>query len=471
MKKTIQTPLLIPVENQVRELDPKLLLACIAAERGMASIIGPRREMHLHLADFPRSIYLSKSLTKASVAVFNILSKLGHRIIAWDEEALVHPPSEVYYERRLSAEALAYVSHLFAWGADNEALWRNYRGLPRSASISVTGNPRGDLLRPVIRGYYQDQADELRRTFGDFILVNTNFNHVNGFVSALNLFQAADDLEGKSKLGRSGKGMNREYARGLRDHKQSVFVDFQKMIPELDREFPGYSVVIRPHPTENPKIYHDIANRCQRVRVTNEGNIVPWLMAAKGLIHNGCTTGVEAYGVGCPAVTFLATVNEVYDDGFYRLPNRLSHSCFNFEQLKTTLQKILKGELGVAGGESRRALFDQFVAAQDGPLACERMLDVLQEHMCDPEQWPEPALIPRIEGLGLLTGRRLIKTIKSRLPSYAHNSREFQRHRYPSLSRENVEKRISRLQHILGIKRPVNVQQVRYEFFQISPLK
>ena len=26
--------LLIPVENQVRELDPKLLLACIAAQRG-----------------------------------------------------------------------------------------------------------------------------------------------------------------------------------------------------------------------------------------------------------------------------------------------------------------------------------------------------------------------------------------------------------------------------------------------------
>ena len=37
--------LLIPVENQVRELDPKLLLACIAARRGFSSIIGSRREM------------------------------------------------------------------------------------------------------------------------------------------------------------------------------------------------------------------------------------------------------------------------------------------------------------------------------------------------------------------------------------------------------------------------------------------
>ena len=32
--------LLIPVENQVLEMDPKLLLACIAARNGFTSIIG-----------------------------------------------------------------------------------------------------------------------------------------------------------------------------------------------------------------------------------------------------------------------------------------------------------------------------------------------------------------------------------------------------------------------------------------------
>jgi len=42
---TDKVPLLIPVENQVRELDPKLLLACIAAQRGFSSIIGLHREI------------------------------------------------------------------------------------------------------------------------------------------------------------------------------------------------------------------------------------------------------------------------------------------------------------------------------------------------------------------------------------------------------------------------------------------
>ena len=44
--------LLIPVENQVRELDPKLLLACVAARRGFASVIGSRREMEMGIDAF-----------------------------------------------------------------------------------------------------------------------------------------------------------------------------------------------------------------------------------------------------------------------------------------------------------------------------------------------------------------------------------------------------------------------------------
>ncbi len=37
--------LLIPVENQVRELDAKILLACVAARRGLQAIIGLKRNV------------------------------------------------------------------------------------------------------------------------------------------------------------------------------------------------------------------------------------------------------------------------------------------------------------------------------------------------------------------------------------------------------------------------------------------
>ena len=149
--------------------------------------------------------------------------------------------------------------------------------------------------------------------------------------------------------------MTLEYAQGLWGHKQAVFEDFQRLIPALDKAFSDHTIIVRPHPTENQEVYQRIADQCERVRVTNEGNVVPWLMGAKALIHNGCTTGVEAYLMRVPAISYRATINKVYDDGFYRLPNMLSHQCFDFEELRVMLQRILAGELGAADGDQRSA--------------------------------------------------------------------------------------------------------------------
>ena len=119
-----KTVLLIPVENQVRELDPKLLMACVAAERGFSSVIGSRREMEFNIDAFPHSIYLSKSMTVRSLLFFRVANKFGHDIVTWDEEALVHLPPETFFSRRISPAGIKHVSHLFAWGQDNADLWR-----------------------------------------------------------------------------------------------------------------------------------------------------------------------------------------------------------------------------------------------------------------------------------------------------------------------------------------------------------
>ena len=183
-----KTIILIPVENQVRELDAKLLLACIAANRGIPSIIGPKREIESRIASFPRSIYLAKSLQHGHRKFFQTARKLGHEIVAWDEDALVHLPAETYYSRRLSPASLACVSHLFAWGEDNAELWRQYPELPAGIPIHITGNPRNDLLRPEIQPFYQNEVQKIRERFGNFILINTNFNHVNAYSPVRRLF-------------------------------------------------------------------------------------------------------------------------------------------------------------------------------------------------------------------------------------------------------------------------------------------
>ena len=462
-----KVPLIIPVENQVRELDPKLLLACIAARRGFQSYIGSRREIHFNIRSFPKGVYLSKSITAASDLMFRIMRNLGHEIVAWDEEALVHLPDETYYSRRLSPKAMANVSHFFAWGEDNAQLWRRYPKLPKNAKIHVTGNPRNDLIRPELHAYYDKEVKKIHQAYGNFILVNTNFNHVNAFTPVQNLFQPVDKPGEIPKFGRAARGMTRQYAEGLRDHKQAVFKDFQLMIPALDKAFPDYAIVVRPHPTESQEIYHDIAARCQRVKVTNEGNVVPWLLATKALVHNSCTTGVEAYVMGVPAITYRASINETYDFGFYRLPNLISHPCFSIEELETALKKILNGELGPADGEERKQLIKHHLAAQDGPLACERMVDVLEATVEGRTELPQPGVGTRLSGWSLWSVRTIIKRYKDSRPG-SHNRPEFQRHRYPDVSLEDMQSRVSRFQKILNDREILKVEQIDGKFFRIS---
>lgn len=459
--------LLIPVENQVRELDPKLLLACIAAQRGFSSIVGSRREMEFNIDAFPDAIYLSKSMTVRSLLFFRIARRFGHRIVAWDEEALVHLPPTTYFSRRLHRSSVRHVLKLFAWGQENLELWRGYPGLPRDTPIHAVGNPRGDMLRKEIRAYYDSDAAALRRTYGDFILVNTNFNHVNAFGPDINLFKPVRIPGGKARFGRAARGMTRAYAKGLWDHKHAVFSSFKELIPMLAEAFPECTIVVRPHPTENHDVYRDIAARCRRVRVSNKGNVVPWLMAARALVHNGCTTAVEAYVMGIPAVSYRSTVNEDYDNGFYRLPNGLSHQCFDFDALVAMLRSILDGELGAAGGMERQKLIDGYLEAQDGPLACERMIAVLETLQHADNGASGDSVSIRLQRWALARALELARRLKGHLPG-SHNKPEYQRHRYPELALEEVRTRVSRLQDVLGCSKGLTIERVSDAMFRVS---
>lgn len=465
--KTTKPKLLIPVENQIRELDAKILLACVAAQRGFVSVIGLRRELEFRIASFPKSIYLSKGLKSGNGRFFRILRKFDIDIAAWDEEALVHLPPESYFSHRFSSIAIENVTHLFAWGQDNADLWWQYPGLSPKIPIHITGNPRGDLLRPELHKFYEKAIQNILEKYGNFILINTNFNIVNAFYPVQNLFQPVNKVGDEPKLGRSGRNMSREYARMFQEHKQSIFEDFQQLIPTLEQAFQDHIIVIRPHPGENQQIYHKIAAQCARVQVNGRGTVVPWLKATKALIHNGCTTGVEAYAMGVPTIAYRATVNKYWDYVYHHLPNQLSYQCFNFEQLRETLQKILKGELGTADGDARKSIINHHLAAQDGPLACERIVDILEKIVNGRSQNTNLDLMDRLKGRYMLIRRLLRKRYRSYL-SNSHKKPELQHHNYPGISLSEMQALISKFQLLLGSNKELKAKRIADQIYMVS---
>jgi surface carbohydrate biosynthesis protein len=447
--------LIVPVESQVRELDAKLLLACVAAERGFSVVLGSRALLHFEAARLPRGVYLAKSMRTLSDKMFSILRELGHQIVAFDEEALVRLADVEYQSRRLSARAMRDVAILFAWGEDDARALRAFEGY-HGAPIHVTGNPRMDLLRDELRPVFKAEADALRRRFGDFILVNTNFAMVNAFVPSLNVMQPARGEPSRVQPGANALGFTADFASGLAAHKRALFEAFRALVPELAAAFPERTVVVRPHPSEDHEPWRRAAGAHRNAAVVHEGTVIPWLMACRALVHNGCTTAVEAAVVGTPAIAYQPVVSERFD---LALPNALSEPARDLGELEQRVRAALAGTLPAGGEIARRRILERHVAALEGPLAADRMLDVLVAAGFASTPLPRPNLLRRFRGVLRTRLRTAKKRRNMRLPDH-RNSAEFHRHRFPGVSVAELEERIARFGGQLG----------RFQHVTVSPL-
>ncbi len=449
-------PLLIPVENQVRELDAKLLLALVAAERGFPVILGSRATLHREATSLPRGVYLAKSVRALSVRMFRIYRDLGSEIAAWDEESLVRNPNhEFWYRRRLSKEALEMVGVFFAWGADDADVLRGFPDWP-AITIHATGNPRIDMMRPELRGYFDEDVAALRRRYGDFVLINTNFGLVNHYVEKMS--GALPMPPG------SHHPEDFEAARGWVSHRQELFGHFRKMVASLADSRPKLTVVVRPHPVENPAIWNQIAARYTNVHALNEGNVLPWLLASKLLIQNSCTTGVEAFVLGVPSIAYQSAISEQFDSD---LPNALSVRAFDLDQLHAQIDTVLEGK-ALPEGEDRRKRAHQHLASLEGPLASDRIVDVLID------RYPPGALLARPQPLRFAAAwlhsesRALVKRARARIPGN-RNSAAYQRHRFPGVTLADLRERAARMARLLNRFDAVHIQQRTEDTFEIRP--
>ena len=73
----------------------------------------------------------------------------------------------------------------------------------------------------------------------------------------------------------------------------------------------------------------------------------------------------------------------------------------------------------------------------------------------------------RMTGWSLWAVRTLIKRYKDSRPG-SHNRPEFQRHRYPALTIEDIRQRISKFQQILNHHKELRVETFLNQFFKIS---
>lgn len=450
----------LPVESHLRELDGKILLAAAAAERGRPAILGFQSDLRGRMAGMPRGIYMAKSFgpPKPLANFLRMFRDLGHAVVGWDEEGLVHAGQSVYAKRRASPRTLPALSAIFSWGQDYTKLVTSlpyYHGTP----LFETGNPRIDLLHPRVRGYFGAEAAKLRAAYGGYILINSNFGRVNPLLGSA--FVAAHD--GSAATRRPQSAPPGEVWGNMVAHRFALFEAFCNLLPVLAARFSGRQIVLRPHPAERLDTWREVAAGFSNVHIIREGAVAPWILGAEVMIHNGCTTAIESALLDRPAVAYQPLRSQQND---WHLPNDVSHTAGSEDQLFQMLENHLEGSGRLTVTASQKERLSHHVVLADDTLAVDRILDVIDRHEASWDR--EPPLLSRMAS-GLLTRLRAAEAgITGALIPRHMNSRVVQDIHFPPLPESEMRQRLERFSKVTGRFSRVEVHAVTAKIFAFS---
>ncbi|MGE4250836.1 MAG: surface carbohydrate biosynthesis protein [Parvibaculaceae bacterium] len=429
-------PLILPIETQVRELHGKLLLACVAAERGHDVYIGAQNEIRSRISTIPPGAYVAKGFASNKARFLTILHRLGFTVLAWDEEGLVHYPPKMYYQRRMSAGSLALIDGLFSWGSDYTAL---VRGAPFRPEIPIfeVGNPRLDLLRADVRKFYDDEVSALRRRFGRYILLNSNFGHQNSLVP-----RKRDEF---GTVNPDDPEAEREWQAQLQ-FRTDLLKHFRTMVSRVASSFPDMTVVLRPHPAEKIETWREMESAHPNLKVLFEGSVLPWLAGAEVLIHNGCTTAIESILLDRPAISFEPISSDKYDRA---LPNSLSYRTHSIDDLLALTRGFVSSpDRQIVTPDQRRAL-DYYVASTPDRLDSDKIVDILQEHAKAWRTARPSKVLHRVRGK-LDAALRAIRKYARRFRSHDIYSTWHQDKQFPPLEADDINRLIARFAEVTG---------------------
>ena len=443
--------LLLPVETLSREFDARLMLALEAAGRGWTVAIGKRSVLHDRLGRFPPSVYFSKGFRSGNRAMFRIVRGLGHRIAGLDEEALVSPSDDLWL-MKMDTQVLGALALAFAWGPHDGALYARAPGFGDTALV-VSGNPRIDLLRPELRPLHEAEVASIRDRHGRFALLNTNFAMVNNFVPGATRFRVA----------RAAPKVEADAAKArLLAHKRRLMEAFLRLVPGLAAVLAPDRLVIRPHPSEDARAWEDAARGIANASVIREGSVAPWLLAARVLVHNGCTSAVEAAVLGTPSLAYRPARAPGADN---ELPNALSEEHEGAELLSARAAAIVADrDAAQPLDPGQRAHLAHHLAALDGPFASTRVLDGLERHLAAP---PQADRIARLAPLARLAARRAVRAVAKRSPR-ARGNLTYLSHKFPPLTVAEVEARAALLRQARPDLPAVGVTELAPSLFRIA---
>lgn len=311
-----------PVEIQSRELEYRAMLAARLAARGAGIFLGNHSRIYEIARQAGGGVYLGKTIFKRKAGQnsekYDHLKQNGVHIVFLDEEQAIHQGDRENWKRKILKKTDPRLLHrgddVCTWGAFQKDFFLSL-GNNNFPEIHLTGHPRFDLCRPSFSFLRKPPAGLDGRDSLPLVLVNTNCKFANfGGGGDDYIRKAIADID--DPLGAAER---------LREQVDLLAYDsikragFLVLLHRLSSAFAGKAhIVLRPHPSENLQSYREVLRNFPGVQVTREGSVLDWIQRSSVVIHNGCTTAVEAHLMGRPVVTFMPVRDPRFE---YPIPN------------------------------------------------------------------------------------------------------------------------------------------------------
>jgi len=315
------------METKSREFQSRTLLAYNLVKEGYGVII--TRDYGEKVQVFPQGTYLLNNIFETNNHLLKKIKKRDNSIVVLDEEGLVYV-SEEQYLKRVPEKNLDIVSKFLCFGKEQrEILVRNFPQYKNK--FTITGNPRINLLNDNFNIVENKSVNEIKNKYSPYILIVSNFSMVNLFGAGLDLKERYNQILQKQyrlKFINSEEELE-EFNKSF-NHINLIFESFLHMVGILAEKYPSYNIVIRPHPSEDKRIWEELEKKHKNVRVLFEGGLTEWIKSSELVIQNSCTSAIESLFLDKNCISYRPYINKKFDQP---LPNKLSYNVESLDEL------------------------------------------------------------------------------------------------------------------------------------------
>jgi surface carbohydrate biosynthesis protein len=357
-------------EISVRELSSNLLLAVIAASKGHQTMIGSFNDIllckRINILPLGPLIVKNMNIPPISKCSYDKFLNTGFELYCHEQEpAILYSDFDLYIKRlNITPNQFMPFKGVFCWGERDHGgytkLFNNKKHI-----FHITGAPRIDLWRPELKSFWL--KSDLNNLKPYILYVSNNGyavgkNHWTENLNILNSLELMNDKEAELNIYKT-------IQKDIVMVQNAVFT-----LRDLASKYKNINFVIRPHPADNESYWKAAIGKHENIHVIYQGSLTPWIAGAKAVIHNSCSSALEAAIQGVPVISYVPTeLCDVLD-----IPNKLGTRVSNHHEIKAAVEHALTQSDARQMTSDSHTLLEPLLAI-DKELASQKIIALIEQ--------------------------------------------------------------------------------------------